>query len=139
MSKVMYEYLFGIKLLYPTYMQLQMVDQSIRFLEGIAKDIMVKIKDHYAPTDFMALDMEEKDDSPIILEDRSSTLPMQSSTSDLDKSTSSSLERRYVVTLTVILLMSSRRRIALGGGHVDHPTIKRINSLGMNGGLGRRS
>jgi hypothetical protein len=28
---------------------------------------MVKIQDHYAPTDFMTLDMEEEDDSPIIL------------------------------------------------------------------------
>jgi hypothetical protein len=27
----------------------------------------VKIKDHYAPADFMVLDMEEEDDSPIIL------------------------------------------------------------------------
>ena len=41
MSKVTYEYLFGDEPLFPTYMQLQMVDQSIRFLEGIAKDIMV--------------------------------------------------------------------------------------------------
>jgi hypothetical protein len=44
-----------------------MADQSIRFLEGISKDIMVKIQDHYAPSDFMVLDMEEEDDSPIIL------------------------------------------------------------------------
>ena len=29
MSKVMYEYLFGDEPLFPTYMQLQMVDQSI--------------------------------------------------------------------------------------------------------------
>jgi hypothetical protein len=28
---------------------------------------MVKIQDHYAPADFMILDMEEEDDSPIIL------------------------------------------------------------------------
>jgi hypothetical protein len=28
---------------------------------------MVKIQDHYAPADFMVLDMEEEDDSPIIL------------------------------------------------------------------------
>jgi hypothetical protein len=48
-------------------MQLQMVNQSIRFLEGIAKDILVKIQDHYAPADFMVLEMEEEDDSPIIL------------------------------------------------------------------------
>jgi hypothetical protein len=67
MFKVTYEYLFGNEPLYPTYMQLQMADQSIRFPEGIAKDIMVKIQDHYAPADFMILDMEEENDSPIIL------------------------------------------------------------------------
>jgi hypothetical protein len=67
MSKVTHEYLFGNEPLYPTYMQLQMADQSIRFSEGIAKDIMVKTQDHYAPADFMVLDMEEEDDSPIIL------------------------------------------------------------------------
>jgi hypothetical protein len=45
-----------------------MVDQSISFPEGIAKDIMVKIQDHYAHADFMVLDMgEEEDDTPIIL------------------------------------------------------------------------
>ena len=43
MSKVMYEYLFGDEPLFPTYMQLKMADQSIRFLEGIAKDVMVRI------------------------------------------------------------------------------------------------
>jgi hypothetical protein len=41
MSKVTYEYLFDNEPLYPTYMQLQMVDQSIRFTEGIAKDVLV--------------------------------------------------------------------------------------------------
>ena len=67
MSKVMYEYLFGDKPLFPTYMQLQMADQSIWLLEGIAKDVMVRIHDHFAPTDFMVLDMGEEDDTPIIL------------------------------------------------------------------------
>jgi hypothetical protein len=68
MSKVTYEYLFGDEPLFPTYMQLQMVDQSIQFLEGIAKDVMVRIHDQFAPTDFMVLDMgEEEDDTPIIL------------------------------------------------------------------------
>jgi hypothetical protein len=43
------------------------------------------------------------------------------------------LEKRYAVVLTVILLMSSRRRPAPEGGDVDHPTVKRINSLGMDG------
>ena len=45
-----------------------MADQSIRFLEGIAKDVIVRIHDHYAHADFMVLGMgEEEDDTPIIL------------------------------------------------------------------------
>jgi hypothetical protein len=49
-------------------MQLQMTDQSIRFSEGIARDVMVKIQDHFVPADFMVLDMgDEKEDTPIIL------------------------------------------------------------------------
>ena len=49
-------------------MQLQMADQSIRFLEEIAKDVTVKIHDHYALADFMVLYMGQKeDDTPIIL------------------------------------------------------------------------
>jgi hypothetical protein len=70
---------------------------------------------------------------PSSWEDPSSTLPMQSSKLDLDKFTSSSLEKRYAVTLIVIVLMSSRRRPALGGD-VDHLADKRINSLRMDGG-----
>jgi hypothetical protein len=38
-SKVTYEYLFNNEPLYPTYMQLQMADQSNRFLEGIARSL----------------------------------------------------------------------------------------------------
>jgi hypothetical protein len=41
MSKVTYEYLFGNEPLYPTYMQLQMADQSVQFPEGIAKDVII--------------------------------------------------------------------------------------------------
>ena len=75
MSKVTYDYLFGDEPLFPTYMQLQMANQTIQFLEGIAKDIMVKIQDYYVPADFMILDMgEEEEDVPIILGNRSSTL-----------------------------------------------------------------
>ena len=45
-----------------------MADQSIKFLEGIAKDVMVRIHDQFAPADFMVLDMgEEEDDTTIIL------------------------------------------------------------------------
>ena len=62
----MYEYLFGDEPLFPTYMQLQMVDQTIWFSEGIAKDIMVKIQDYYVPTDFMILNKgEDEEDVPI--------------------------------------------------------------------------
>jgi hypothetical protein len=69
MSKVTYEYLFGNEPLYSTYMQLQMVDQSIQFLEGIARDVIVKIQDHFVLADFMVLDMgDEEEDTPIILE-----------------------------------------------------------------------
>ena len=68
MSKVTYDYLFGDEPLFPTYMQLKMADQSTRFPEGIAKDIMVKIQDHYVPTEFMILDMgEEEEEVPVIL------------------------------------------------------------------------
>jgi hypothetical protein len=49
-------------------MQLQMVNQSIQFLEEIAKDIMVRIQDHYVSAGFMVHDMgEEEEDVPIIL------------------------------------------------------------------------
>ena len=44
-----------------------MADQSIRFPKGIARDVMVRIQDHYAPANFMVLDMGEEDDTPIIL------------------------------------------------------------------------
>ena len=68
MSKVTYEYLFSGEPLFPTYIQLQMADQSIWFPEGIAKDIMVRIHDHYALADLMVLDMgKEEDDRPITL------------------------------------------------------------------------
>ena len=68
MSKVTYEYLFGVEPLFPTYMQLQMADKSIRLPEGIARDVMVRIHHQFAPIDFMVLDMgEEDDDTPIIL------------------------------------------------------------------------
>ena len=60
MSKVTYEYLFGNEPLYPIYMQLRMTDQSIQFLEGIAKDVMVRIHDHFASADFMFWTREKK-------------------------------------------------------------------------------
>jgi hypothetical protein len=43
------------------------VDQTIRFPEGIAKDIMVKIQDYYVLADFMILDMEEEEEDVSII------------------------------------------------------------------------
>jgi hypothetical protein len=49
-------------------MQLQMADQSVRFPEGIAKDVIVQIQDRYVHADFVVLDMGmEKEETPIIL------------------------------------------------------------------------
>jgi hypothetical protein len=52
--------------------------------------------------------------------------------SDLDKSTSNSLEKRYAVTLTVTLLMSSRRS-PTPGGDVDHLVVKKTKPPSMDG------
>jgi hypothetical protein len=68
MAKVTYEYLYGTMPLDPTYAQLQMVDQSFRFMDGIAKNIHVQIEDHFISTDFLVIDMgEDVYDPPIIL------------------------------------------------------------------------
>jgi hypothetical protein len=45
-----------------------MADQSIQFLEGIAKDVIVQIQDRYVPTNSMVLDMGIEKETPIILE-----------------------------------------------------------------------
>jgi hypothetical protein len=44
-----------------------MVDQSQRFLEGIARDVPVKIKDHYVLTNFLVINMGYEQDPPIVL------------------------------------------------------------------------
>ena len=44
-----------------------MADQSFWFPDGIAKDIMVNIRDHYVLTDFMVLDMGDEDEVHLIL------------------------------------------------------------------------
>ena len=66
MSKVIYENLLGCVLL-PTFMRLQMADQTIRFPEGVAKDILFKIQDKYAAANFVILDMGTNIDVPIII------------------------------------------------------------------------
>jgi len=44
-----------------------MADQTIWFLDGVAKDILVIIQDEYAPADFVILDMGSNIDVPVIL------------------------------------------------------------------------
>jgi len=44
-----------------------MADQSLRFLEGMVKDVLVRIQEHYIPTDFPMLDMQGDDEIPILL------------------------------------------------------------------------
>jgi hypothetical protein len=67
MAKVTYEYLYGMMPLEPTYAQLQMVDQTFHFVEGIVKDVPIQIDDHYVPIDFLVVDIGEDYDPPIIL------------------------------------------------------------------------
>jgi hypothetical protein len=45
-------------MLAPTAMRLQLVDQSVRYPAGIAKNIPVKIQNFFVPIDFVILDME---------------------------------------------------------------------------------
>ena len=66
MSKQVYDELFDLPL-YPTHIQLQIADQSLRFPEGIVKDVMVRIQEYYIPVDFLVLDMQGDDEIPILL------------------------------------------------------------------------
>ncbi|KAJ1257363.1 hypothetical protein BS78_K086200 [Paspalum vaginatum] len=51
----------------PTTMCLQLADQSIRYPDGIAEDILVKIWNFIVPVDFVVLDMEIDSKMPLIL------------------------------------------------------------------------
>ena len=51
----------------PTFVRLQMADQTVLFLEGLARDILIKIKNTYIVVDFIMLDMGSNTDVPIIL------------------------------------------------------------------------
>jgi len=44
-----------------------MADQTVLFLEGLARDILIKIKNTYVAVDFIVLDMGSNTDVPIIL------------------------------------------------------------------------
>jgi len=66
MSKQVYDELFDLSL-YPTHIQLQMADQSLRFSEGMVRDVMVRIQEYYIPVDFLVLDMQGDEEIPILL------------------------------------------------------------------------
>ena len=66
MSKETYDRLFYTTLA-PNSVYLQLADQSTRYLEGVATDLLVKESSAYVPTDFMILDMGNDKDTPLIL------------------------------------------------------------------------
>ena len=44
-----------------------MADQTIRFPEGLARDVLVKVQNDYVPVDFIILDMGSDNEVPVIL------------------------------------------------------------------------
>ena len=66
MPKVIYDKL-NHHVLAPTAMCLQLADQSVCHLVGIAEDIPVKIQNFFVPIDFVILDMEVDTEIPLIL------------------------------------------------------------------------
>ena len=68
MAAVTYRLLFGTMPLEPTYIQLQVADQTFREVKGIVTGVPVKIDDYFVYTDFQVIDMgEDEYDPPIIL------------------------------------------------------------------------
>ena len=51
----------------PTPMHLQLADSSVRYPEGIAEDVLVRVRDYFIPVDFVVLDMEISKETPLIL------------------------------------------------------------------------
>ncbi|KAK5836450.1 hypothetical protein PVK06_012239 [Gossypium arboreum] len=50
-----------------TRMSIQLADKTIRFPRGIIEDVLVKIDKFISPVDFIALDIEEDSNTPLIL------------------------------------------------------------------------
>ena len=68
MAAVTYRLLFGTMPLKPTYIQLQMADETFWEVKGIVTEVPFKIDDHFVYTDFQVIDMgEDEYDPPIIL------------------------------------------------------------------------
>ena len=51
----------------PTPMHLQLADSSVRYPEGIAEDVPVRVRDYFIPVDFVVLNMEIEKETPLIL------------------------------------------------------------------------
>ena len=66
MSKETYENLFYTELA-PTSVYLQLADQSVCYVEGIAQDLLFGIRGAYVPTNFVVLNMGISKDAPLIL------------------------------------------------------------------------
>jgi hypothetical protein len=64
--KVIYDHLNHDSLV-PTFLHLQLVDQSIRRSVRIAEDIPVRIRNSFVPVDFMVLEMDAYRQIPLIL------------------------------------------------------------------------
>jgi hypothetical protein len=64
--KVIYDQL-NHDFLVPTFLHLQLADQSIRRLVGITEDISVRIGNFFMPVDFMVLKMDVCRQIPLIL------------------------------------------------------------------------
>jgi len=66
MSKETYENLFYTELA-PTSIYLHLAYQLVCYVEGIALDLLVKVRDSYVPADFIILNMGISKDAPLIL------------------------------------------------------------------------
>ena len=65
-SKETYDKLFYTPLA-STSVYMQLADQSTCYLEGVATNLLVKVRSAYVLTDFMILDMGNAEDTPLIL------------------------------------------------------------------------
>ena len=108
MSKVIFQNLLGCILL-PTFMRLQMADQTIWFPEGVAKDILVKIQHEYALPISSSSTWGRTSTSPSSWDGHSWTWWMSSSTSGLARSIYSSLVRGSNLLWMAIKITCSRR------------------------------
>jgi hypothetical protein len=66
MAKVIYDQL-NHDSFFPSFMHLQLADQSIRCPVGIVEDISVRIRNSFVPVDFIVLEMDVYRQTPLIL------------------------------------------------------------------------